>query len=656
MSKVKRALLPIVVCLAVCASVLLCFTGASAAYAAGEHWAKSPNIIRWSWGDFSRAHNLITTKVDHITQGSAAATDLTFDADGNIRIASESPVAFTGDEATAFAKLISGFHTDWNGVIEEDAATQMALLPAGVYYLTTEVDADGSYEGMTDTDMRFTVQQARNYWDETPNIIRWQFGETPNGPTAVPHYPLTDKEVKYTYYKAKYEGANVLPVYGADGNKTDTYTEADIVPIADTVKHSVASNTDVGTYILLAEVAGDAAHNYSGLHSETVFTITQQQNRWAVTPNIARWAEGEFDPAVNVVTGTAIVGDGLVTAEITPLNAQMEPVGDPIWTAGKNNGTFVSRDNDALSNAKAGWYELRVSVPAVPKTDESEGNNMEALVSVMQFRIFPKSYEMVANNWNVLPNIQGWKRGETPNAPVGSADHGTVQFTYYKAVRQDNAWVKGAEVATVANTNVLPDTTPVGDYILQAVTVYGADDDALRKTLTSEVVFHITEWLPSNVWVTVPSISGWVAGETPSVPTAAAGNNAVITYAYKVKGADDGTATAEVPTKAGNYVMIVTAKADGYQPLVTTVEFSVTEPKEEEGNGGFVAAIVILVILSVGLAAVLAYMIVMQKRKAAPSVAAQNPVTTAEPAAETQVESEPETQAAETEEKPSDNE
>ena len=41
-----------------------------------------------------------------------------------------------------------------------------------------------------------------------------------------------------------------------------------------------------------------------------------------------------------------------------------------------------------------------------------------------------KGNDLIENDWKVVPSIKGWTYGEKANAPVGSANHGEVIFTY----------------------------------------------------------------------------------------------------------------------------------------------------------------------------------------------------------------------------------
>lgn len=76
------------------------------------------------------------------------------------------------------------------------------------------------------------------------------------------------------------------------------------------------------------------------------------------------------------------------------------------------------------------------------------------------------------------------------------------------------------------------------------------------------------------------SIADWVYGNTASTPVPVSSTNGIdnVTYQYKVKGADDSTYTATVPTQAGDYTVKATFPATtNYKMAEATADFTVSK-------------------------------------------------------------------------------
>ncbi|WP_300884752.1 hypothetical protein, partial [uncultured Clostridium sp.] len=57
----------------------------------------------------------------------------------------------------------------------------------------------------------------------------------------------------------------------------------------------------------------------------------------------------------------------------------------------------------------------------------TSANGKEVLKVTLNIK---KGNVLIENSWKVTPSIKGWTYGEKANAPVGSAEHGKVTFTY----------------------------------------------------------------------------------------------------------------------------------------------------------------------------------------------------------------------------------
>ena len=75
------------------------------------------------------------------------------------------------------------------------------------------------------------------------------------------------------------------------------------------------------------------------------------------------------------------------------------------------------------------------------------------------------------------------------------------------------------------------------------------------------------------------SIDGWTYGGSPNAPVPTGNEGRTVTYAYKVKDADDATYSETVPTTAGNYTVRGTIAAEGgFAASEATADFTI-EPK-----------------------------------------------------------------------------
>lgn len=85
------------------------------------------------------------------------------------------------------------------------------------------------------------------------------------------------------------------------------------------------------------------------------------------------------------------------------------------------------------------------------------------------------------------------------------------------------------------------------------------------------------------------SIEGWTYGDAPNIPVCESTTNGIenVAYSYKVKGADDSTYTADIPTEAGEYTLrAVFAATDHYTEAVATADFEIIDPPKEPDDPG----------------------------------------------------------------------
>ncbi len=440
-----------------------------------NYWTETPNIIRWRYGEY--------------------------DAEINRQLG----MAFYGDAEFRFYRLDEEGNRigDGHGSMSEfGEADDFNRIPCGEYEMMVTVDGGHNYLSLSES-IVFRVLQGINFWEETPNIERWVYGE---------QHGVISGSSKY--------GEPVFTVTTLDGVEVFN---------SQTGKDELNAQRP-GDYIMTAFVAPTA--NYTGLSNHTVnFRVFgTKTNSWRIVPNIQGWTEGDNPnaPQAEAVYGSTVVftyrtADGLDLGETVPV--------------------------------QAGEYILVAYVPAWGDYNE--------LTAEVHFTIAPRGLKI--NVWTVIPAIQGWTEGGVPNSPIGEALAGEVTFIYQK------------EDGTVLD--FAPDVA--GNYILMAISVADGYED-----LMGEVPFTVaSKVLKINVWTVAPNIQGWIEGEEANLPVGEA-KTGEVQFIYRTA---DGAPLTGCPTVAGEYVLTATVLADGYETLTAEIAFTVTQALVKTENG-FVGA------------------------------------------------------------------
>ncbi|MDE7106729.1 MAG: hypothetical protein K2O39_00215, partial [Clostridiales bacterium] len=130
-----------------------------------NRWTSTPNVMRWTFGDYKPETNLITAEALYPAL-------LPKDENGN------DIVGFTytdgGAALTAAQSKFKFTVYDGTGV---DVTSQLASLHAGTYTLATSMNASDYYTAIAETRMSFEVAQAVNIWTTTPQVVQWTWGE-----------------------------------------------------------------------------------------------------------------------------------------------------------------------------------------------------------------------------------------------------------------------------------------------------------------------------------------------------------------------------------------------------------------------------------------------------------------------------------------------
>lgn len=218
-------------------------------------------------------------------------------------------------------------------------------LSVGYYYMvfTLAADADPNFASWQ-YGVRFRVVKGQNYWNTTPVIHDWIYGDDD-----------IDNDLKYE------------PKFG---NKSDVKLEfrstdsalATWVSNVSELKEFKNGHLSVGTYEFRATLAGTG--NYDDLVFRMTFNvIPRTHNVWKDAPSIKSWVKGEFSND-NLPFANAAVGE--VTYTVTDVNGN-------VYELNADNASKV------LKGLEVGTYTLTATVAA---TDE-----YEALTTTVEFSV-----------------------------------------------------------------------------------------------------------------------------------------------------------------------------------------------------------------------------------------------------------------------------
>ena len=425
-------------------------------------------------------------------------------------------------------------------------------------YDYSKVDGYNSKGHYVERTLKVSVSQGKNEWSVIPSIKGWTYGESENAPVGSAEH----------------------------GSVIFTYSNSP------TGKFESAVPTDAGTWYMKATVL--ATDEYTGLNEIVEFKIEKAINKWTQELSIEGWTYGE---APKKPTASAQFGEVKFSYSNKKTRNYTEeaPTEAGIWyvkaeVIGNDNYTGISDikefeikkavapeivlpnnlsaiQNDLLSTIELpeGWtwvnpnekvtvnnkeYKARLTVDDknydYSKVDgyNSKGHYVERTLTV--------SVSQGKNEWSVTPSIKGWTYGESENAPVGSANHGEVIFTY------SNSPTGKFESAVPSNA---------GTWYMKA-TVLATDE---YTGLNEIVEFKIEK--ATNNWTKELSIEDWTYGETPKKPTASAQFGDV---EFTYSNSENGNFSSDVPTGAGTwYVKAEVIGNDNYAGISDIKEFEI---------------------------------------------------------------------------------
>jgi predicted outer membrane repeat protein len=277
---------------------------------------------------------------------------------------------------------------------------------------------------------------------------------------------------------------------------------------------------DVGEYTVYYMIAGDSNHN-DGAEGSVKATISKGEIRPEVS--IENWTIGDA-PSVPVVSGNP--GGGAVTYEYKAVTAEESAYSGTVPTT-------------------VGNYNIRATV--------SETDNYLGGCAVSTFSITKKPLHLTLT-------IESWTYGEEAKAPTlsGNVGGGDVSIMY-----------KLRDVSDIGYIYAVP--IEAGLYTVRAI----VSETEVYQSATVTANFEIKK---ATISPTV-TIEGWTYGEEANEPSVS-GNpgSGKVTYMYKLKGASEGSYTADVPVNAGSYTVKATvAETDNYLGGTATADFTIAK-------------------------------------------------------------------------------
>ena len=339
------------------------------------------------------------------------------------------------------------------------------------------------------------------------------------GTTVTADFKVSKKTLttKVTVSNWKYgEEPNTPSVSNNPENGKVTYLYK--LSTADDSDYSETVPTDIGNYVVKAIIA--ETETYAECSATWYFAITKGTLKNAEVW-IEDWTYGETakDPSV-----TGNIENGAVTYLY-----------------------FDQYGSSVAHPTKSGTYTVRA---AIAETDHYTK-------TVLPDKIFKINKAPI----NPTVSIESWEYGKTPRSPIVSDNPAGTNYVSY------HYKVKGADDTTYSTSR----PSNAGEYTVRAT--IRESNNYLGGTATAD--FAITKApLYASVY-----INSWQFGKTPNNPSVT-GNTGYgdVTYAYKVKDADDSTYSETVPTDAGEYTVRATiAETANYAESYAFKNFTITQ-------------------------------------------------------------------------------
>ncbi|MDE5563020.1 MAG: leucine-rich repeat domain-containing protein [Clostridiales bacterium] len=543
-----------------------------------NRWTSTPNVMRWTFGDYNSNNNLITAEALYPAL-------LPKDENGN----NIDGFAYTKDGA-ALTTAQSKFKFTVYDSTGADVTDKLASLHAGTYTLATSMDESDYYTAIAETRMSFEIAQAVNIWTTTPQVVQWTWGEysaSKNIISAETKFSggdgsanSTDKPILFSVLQTV-NGERVV-VAGLENFQIDTNGN-----ITNAAAAEAFAKLNAGNYYLRATKQGN--NDYTDITGDATtdisFTVALAANSWDTQPVITGFVYKQFDAANNFIAGVPhfpIADKSVYYAIGTAPYANVTTIEDFETVAGTH---FTLTDDDSvdaictyIGGLTKRTYYFAVFVPA--------DNNYSYLFYTGSFNV-----SQTNNYWQnaTPPDIDSWTYGTFSASKLtdGKPIHGSTKYTV-RYIVDGNVDETDSGIAKIGNVELKDmsydelkaalENLNAGTYSLQATS--GSTEDYAEAKASKQ--FTVAK--ANNEWTVAPSIIGWTYGEVPSAPNnGKVLHEATITGKYYLTKTDgNGNLVADMDNEvttvenAGSYAYVVTvAETTNYNGFTTTLLFIV---------------------------------------------------------------------------------
>ena len=278
-----------------------------------------------------------------------------------------------------------------------------------------------------------------------------------------------------------------------------------------------------GDYQLDWTIVEDEEGNYLSHTRTSKFSVTKANNRWLSRPTIRDWAYGLYDTMIAPTAMPLIMSDNEQVyykildgshVEIAQFRAYADKFTKDANGNSYDNGrlvltadgyfTDITMVGEVVSGLKPGIYHLMAYYPELADYNRLDTNN-DHLFEIRS----------IENRWIELPTIKSWVEGSTASKPQGSALHGKVTWTYYRAVYDNQLGkyrIDGTAIATGENP-----PEDAGKYILVASTEIVDIYSPLREEIFFEVFEKSLTGVSGNLLLWIDISLATIASITAAV-------------------------------------------------------------------------------------------------------------------------------------------
>lgn len=307
---------------------------------------------------------------------------------------------------------------------------------------------------------------------------------------------------------------------------------------------------DADTYYIYWYVDGDDDH----LDSE-VRLLEPVINKKEITVSGITAKDKTYDATTDATLDTSkAVLAGIVAADSGRL--LVEATGAFSSPAASSTAKTVTLSGLALKDAQGADVAKNYTLAASGQQSRTQAKINPAELTAEVDGLTTKPYDgntSVTDSSKLNVKLTGVLAADTGKVSVGSADYAYETNTVDKDKK-------------IIASNVKLTGASAGNYVLKAGEISGNVGEITKATISAEV-----------------KIDNWTYGETAKQPKVTDTSNpggAVVTYEYKVKGAEDTTYTTTVPENAGKYTVRATVPATGgYDKATATADFEIYKAK-----------------------------------------------------------------------------